>query len=165
MDVSAFRHQASITINRSPDEVYDVVSDITRMGELSPVCVGGEWDDPTAARTKGARFVGHNAIGDFTWQTYCTVVTAEPGREFAFVNRGQHDGEVPLVRWGFVLEPDGDGTRVTETWEVLPGYPVYLRDEQALGDDELMARIEGMGQLARDGIPATLANLKRVVEG
>jgi len=91
MDVSAFRHQASITINRSPDEVYDVVSD--------------------------------------------------------------------------VLEPDGDGTRVTETWEVLPGYPVYLRDEQALGDDELMARIEGMGQLARDGIPATLANLKRVVEG
>src|SRR3712207_8581307 len=51
--------------------------------------------------------------------THCEVVELEPGRAFTFVNHGI-DGDRDLVRWGYRFEPEGDGTRVTETWQVLP---------------------------------------------
>jgi Polyketide cyclase / dehydrase and lipid transport len=161
MDVSGFRHSDSITIDRPSDDVYAIVSDVTRIGELSPVCAGAEWDDPSQAGREGAWFTGHNAIGDFTWDTHCKVVAAEPGREFAFINHGP-DGEGELVRWGYKFEPDGDDTKVTESWQVLPAYPDFVRSGDPTIDVE--QRIEGMAQMARDGIRDTLANLKRVAE-
>ena len=97
MDVSGYQHSDSITIDRTPAEVYAIVSDVTRMGELSPVCKGGSWDDESKAATLGSWFTGHNAIGDdIAWDTHCEVVAAEPGREFAFVNHGMN-GDVDLV--------------------------------------------------------------------
>jgi uncharacterized protein YndB with AHSA1/START domain len=161
MDVSRFHHSGSITIDRSPDQVYAIVSDVTRMGELSPVCTSGAWDDPAAAGRKGARFTGDNAIGEYSWTTHCEVVTADPGREFTFINRGQ-DGDVELVRWSYTFEPQGDATLVTESWQVLPAYPDFVRGGDP--DVDVEARIEGMAQMAREGITETLANLKRVAE-
>jgi hypothetical protein len=165
MDLSEYQHSDSITIDRPPADVYAIVSDITRMGELSPVATSGDWDDPSDGPKKGTTFKGHNAIGDaITWTTHCEVVAADPGREFAFVNRGQ-EGDMELVRWGYTFEPDGDGTKVTESWKVLPAYPDMVRgDDSKMDDAEVKARIDGMAQLARDGIKETLANLKRVAE-
>ncbi len=80
MDVSGYQHSESITIARPPTAVYAIVSDVTRIGELSPVCRSAKWDDEGQAGKEGAWFTGHNAIGDFTWDTYCQVVVAEPGR-------------------------------------------------------------------------------------
>ena len=161
MDVSRFNHADSISIGRPPEHVYAIVSDVTRIGELSPVCRSGKWDDPADAGKEGAWFTGHNAIGDITWDTHCKVVAAEPGREFAFINCGQ-EGDMELVRWGFSLEPEGDGTKVTETWQVLPAYPDMVRAGDPTVDVE--PRIEGMAQMARDGIRDTLVNLKQVAE-
>ena len=161
MDVSGYRHSDSITISRPPESVYAIVADVTRIGELSPVCRSSAWDDPAQAGKEGAWFTGHNAIGEFTWDTHCQVVAADPGREFGFVNHGPN-GDTELVRWGYTLEPAGDGTKVTESWQVLPAYPEFL----GAGDPNLdvKARIDGMAQMARDGIKDTLANLKRVAE-
>jgi len=106
MDVSGYNQSDSITIDRPTEDVYAIVSDVTRIGELSPVCRSGAWDDPTQAGKAGAWFTGHNAIGEFTWDTRCKVVAAEPGREFTFINHGPN-GDVELVRWGFILEPQG----------------------------------------------------------
>lgn len=161
MDVSGYRHSDSITIDRSPDAVYAIVSDVTRIGELSPVCRSGAWDDAAQAGKEGAWFTGHNAIGDVTWETHCKVIAAVPGREFAFVNWGP-GGESELVRWGYTFEADGGGTKVTESWQVLPSYPDFLK----AGDPDLdvVRRIERMAQMARDGIRETLANLKQVAE-
>jgi carbon monoxide dehydrogenase subunit G len=161
MDVSGYNHSDSININTPPDDVYAIVSDVSRVGELSPVCQSAAWDDPGHAGKEGAWFTGHNAIGEFTWDTHCKVVAAEPGRAFRFVNHGPK-GDVALVQWGYTLEPEGDGTKVTESWQVLPAYPDMVRS----GDPnvDVRARIDGMAQLARDGIKETLANLKRVAE-
>lgn len=161
MDVSQYQHADSITIARPPDAVYAIVADVTRMGELSPVCTGGTWDDPATAGQVGARFTGHNAIGDLTWDTHCEVVVADPGREFAFVNRGV-DGGDELVRWGFIFEPSDEGTVVTESWQVLPAYPDHVRGGDPSVD--VAARIDGMAQMARDGIAETLARLRAVAE-
>ena len=38
-------HQESIRVEASAEAVYDLVSDITRTGEWSPVCVSCWWDD------------------------------------------------------------------------------------------------------------------------
>jgi ligand-binding SRPBCC domain-containing protein len=161
MDVSRYNHYDSITIKRPPGDVYAIVSDVTRMGELSPVCRSCAWDDPTQAGKEGAWFTGKNAVAEFTWATHCKVVAAEAGREFTFINHGPN-GDVELVRWGYTFDPQGDGTRATESWQVLPAYPDFVR----AGDPniDVQARIEGMAQMARDGIKDTLANLKRVAE-
>lgn len=161
MDVSGYHHSDSITINRPPADVYAIVSDVTRIGELSPVCQSGAWDDPTKAGTEGAWFTGHNAIGDLTWDTHCRVVAAVPAQEFSFINHGS-SGDVELVRWGYTFEPHGDGTLATESWQVLPAYPDFV----SAGNPNLdvAARIDGMAQMARDGMKDTLANLKRVAE-
>jgi len=161
VDVSRYHHADSITINRPPEDVYAIVSDVTRIGKLSPVCASAAWDDSSQAGKEGAWFTGHNAIGDFSWDTHCQVVAAEPGREFAFINHGPRR-EVELVRWGYTFEPEGNGTKVTESWQILPAFPDFVRD----GDPNLDVepRIEGMAQMARDGIRDTLANLKRVAE-
>jgi hypothetical protein len=161
MDVSKYQHSESIRIERPAAEVFAIVSDVTRMGELSPVCTSGTWDDPAAGGTEGAWFTGHNAIGDITWDTRCKVMSAVPGRDFTFVNYGP-DGKAELVRWGFSFEDEGEATTATESWQVLPAYPEFVLAGNPGAD--VAARIDGMAGLARDGIRDTLANLKRLAE-
>ena len=161
MDISSYNHSETIRINRPPVELHAIVSDVTRVGDLSPVCQFGTWDDAAQAGRTGAWFTGHNAIGDLSWDTRCKVVGSDPTREFSFVNFGP-SGDVELVRWGYTFEEIGDSTDVTESWQVLPGYPGFV----SAGDPnfDVKARIDGMAQMARDGIAATLANLKRIAE-
>ncbi len=162
MDVSGYRHSDSIDIERAPDALYAIVCDVARMGELSPVCTSCRWDDAAQAGHEGAWFTGHNAIGDVTWQTRCRVVVADPGRQFTFVVCG-FDGKADLVRWGYAFEEVEAGTTVTESWQVLPGYPEFLKADDPTAD--LPSRIDGMAQMARDGMAATLRALKALAEG
>ena len=162
MDVSGYHHVDSIRINRRAADIYATVSDVTRMGEFSPVCKVCSWDEVSQAGKQGAWFTGHNAVGDFTWDTRCKVVSAEPAREFSFVNCGP-DGHAELVRWGFTFEEHGDETTVTESWRVLPAYPDFVTADNP--DADVAKRLDGMAAMAQDGIRDTLANLKRLAEG
>ena len=47
MTVHGMHREASIEINASPDAVYDLVSDLPRMGEWSSENIGGEWQPAT----------------------------------------------------------------------------------------------------------------------
>src|ERR1700731_4773086 len=98
MDTAGYHHSDSIIINCPPEDVYRIVSDVARIGELRPECQSGAWAAPAKAGQPGAGFTGHNAIGEFTWDTHCKVVAPEPGREFPFINYGPA-GDVELVRW------------------------------------------------------------------
>src|SRR5436190_23982314 len=116
MDLTPYQHDETLTVAASPEEVYDLVADITRMGDWSPVCTAGEWLDDTRAS-----FLGTNAMGDFTWQTTCRVDVAERATGFTFVNLGLN-GDEELVRWSYTFAPVPGGTEVTESWRGLPGY-------------------------------------------
>jgi hypothetical protein len=158
MDLDAYRHRSSTTIDRPPAAVYDLLADVSRMGTWSPVCTGGAYDDDSREW-----FTGTNAIGDTTWDTRCRVVAADRGREFAFVNHGR-DGRYAMVRWGFVLGPASGGrTEVTQTWEVLPAYADGFATEENPGMT-LEQRLDLMKALAESGMPETLAGLKRDAE-
>lgn len=155
MDTSAYRNQESITIEAPPEEVYDLLADVSQMGRWSPVCTGGTYDED------GEWFTGTNAMGDATWETRCRVVAADRGREFAFVNHGL-EAKAEMVRWGFVLRPAGDGaTEVTQTWEALPDYDVGL----GVSEDDARAVLDMMRDAALAGMPQTLAALKADIEG
>ncbi|WP_238885195.1 SRPBCC family protein [Mycobacterium sp. IDR2000157661] len=144
----------SVHVAAPPDEVYAMVSDVTRMGEWSPVCRACWWDDGDGPRI-GAWFTGRNETQERTWETRSQVVAATPGREFAWeVNDG-------WVYWGYTFEPENDGTRLTETWRFLPKGIDGFRErfgEAAQGE------IDKRRDAARDGIPVTLAAIKRAAE-
>ena len=144
----------SVFIARSAEDLYDMVSDVTRMGEWSPVCKACWWDDGESARV-GAWFTGRNETPERTWETRSEVVAAESGHEFAFVVGGT------WTRWGYVFEPTDGGTLVTESWAFLPAG--IERFHERFGDDA-DAQIAQRVVAAHEGIPATLAAIKRVAE-
>lgn len=144
----------SVVINASPEDLYDMVADVTRMGEWSPVCKACWWDEGEGPQV-GAWFTGRNELPERTWETRSQVVAAERGKEFAFQVGGS------LVRWGYTFTPVDGGTRVTESWDFLPGGIATFGER--FGDDAA-AQIENRSQAARTGIPATLTAIKKAAE-
>lgn len=148
-------HQESVTVDASAETLYDLVSDITRTGEWSPVCTSCWWDDETEAGQVGAWFTGRNELPDRTWQTRSKVAVAEPGQEFAWVVGGR------FVRWGFSLTPTETSTTLTETWEFLPDGVAMFEEKYG---DHAQTQIAERTRQALEGIPTTLAAIKRIAE-
>jgi len=150
-----YTHSESIVVATSPEALYDLVSDVTRTGDWSPTCTGCVWDDGDGPRV-GARFTGYNQTPDRSWQTTSQVIAADRGVEFGWMV-----GE-DFVRWAFRLEPHADGTLLTEAWEFRPAGRAMF--EKRYGDDA-PAQIADRTRMAHEGIPATLAAIKRIAEG
>src|SRR5262249_8318517 len=153
MTVHGMHREASIEINASPEVVYDLVSDLPRMGEWSPENTGGEWQGGGSGKV-GDHFIGHNRAGERTWSAPVMVTQAERGRCFEFAV-GPDAG--PYVRWAYRLEPSGAGTRVTEGGGVEK-LPPALQSWTQAQLDERTRYTEAM--LAR-----TLAAIKATAEG
>jgi uncharacterized protein YndB with AHSA1/START domain len=66
---TAKRGIARIEIAATPEQVYRLITDITRMGEWSPECYRCKWLSGSGAAVPGARFRGYNKLGPFRWQT------------------------------------------------------------------------------------------------
>ena len=67
--------------------VWDLVSDVTRIGEFSPETLEGRWVDGATGPAVGVKFQGHvkrNGRGPMYWTT-CRITTCEPEKDFAFV--------------------------------------------------------------------------------
>ena len=152
--MSNLTYSDSIIVARSPESLYDMVSDMTRMGEWSPTCKECWWDEGETPRV-GAWFTGRNELPDRTWETRSEVVVAEPGKEFAFIVGGTY------VRWGYTFTPIDGGTELTESWEFLPGGIAMFAER--FGEDA-PAMIDNRIEAAHTGIPATLAAIKRTAE-
>jgi uncharacterized protein YndB with AHSA1/START domain len=109
----------SVTVHVAapPGQVWRLVSDITNTSRFNAETFEAEWIDGSTGPEVGARFRGHvkrNGRGPTYW-TKCTVVACEPGREFTFVvGTPQHH---PMT-WGYRFEPAGDGTDVTEFYDL-----------------------------------------------
>jgi uncharacterized protein YndB with AHSA1/START domain len=148
------RDSVTVHMDAPPDRVWDLVSDVTRIGSYSPETFEAEWLDGATGPEVGARFRGHvkrNGIGPVYW-TSCTVVASEPGREFAF---GVGARDKPLNTWRYRLEPAVGGTDVTESFE--------LTDTAAL---RLYWALLGWarGRTNRNGMRTTLERIKTEVE-
>jgi Polyketide cyclase / dehydrase and lipid transport len=152
--MSGLQYSESIVVACAPESLYDMVADVTRMGEWSPVCKACWWDDG-AGPWSGAWFTGRNELPERTWETRSEVAVAARGREFSFVVGGS------WVRWSYTFEPVAGGTRVTESWEFLPDGISRFRDRFGdAADSQIADRIDA----AHEGIPVTLAAIKNAAE-
>lgn len=143
----------SVIVRATPDEVYDVVSDVTRTGEWSPQCFRCEW--LSAERGVGARFTGHNRTATREWSTTSTVVAAERGVEFEWrVARSD-------VLWGFRMARVAHGTELTEFTALGEAGEEYFAATYGASSQ---AQVEQRRQAAESGIPVTLDRIRSIVE-
>jgi ribosome-associated toxin RatA of RatAB toxin-antitoxin module len=153
--VGPLQHSESIVVDAPAEDIYDLVTDIGRTGEWSPICRGCRWRDEPGAR-EGAWFVGRNETDGQVWETESQVAIADRGREFAWLVGGRY------VRWSYRLATlPGGTTRLTESWQFLPAGQAMFCERFGPGAD---ARSQLRRSQAISGIPATLAAIKRIAE-
>jgi hypothetical protein len=144
----------TVHMNASPAAVWDLVSDVTRIGEFSPETFEAEWLDGATGPAVGATFRGHvkrNGRGPTYWTT-CRVVECEPGAVFGFavINRGK-----PVNTWTYRLAATDGGTDVTESFQLAPA--LLLKIYWALIG-------WSRGKTNERGMRTTLEQIKAVVE-
>jgi len=110
--------EIGLEIEADADVLYDMVSDLPRIGEWSPECERVDWEGDVTVPVRGTTFVGHNAVGPgrrIRYSRHGEVLAADRGREFAFIT---DEGGRPSTLWRYRFEPTANGTRVTEGYEV-----------------------------------------------
>ncbi|WP_372727789.1 SRPBCC family protein [Nocardioides sp.] len=117
--------EVTMTMAATPEEVWDLVSDVTRIGEFSPETFEAKWTRGSTGPEVGATFAGHvkrNGVGPTYW-SLCTVTKCVPQELFEFA---VGTASVTVNNWGYRLEADGAGTRVTEYFRLEPALPMRL---------------------------------------
>jgi uncharacterized protein YndB with AHSA1/START domain len=110
---------AEVVVAASPEAVWAVLADVTRIGEWSHECRGAEWLDGATAAVPGARFRGRNRAGALVrWARVCVIREVDPPRELVWETVGP-----PLMRdaslWRVRLDPVDGGTRICQEFRIL----------------------------------------------
>ncbi len=148
---------AQIVVAAAPEEVYDLVADVTRTPELSPEVVSVRWLDGATGPAVGARFEAVNvSSGGKRWRNRPVVTVADRGREFAFSRSEPFAG---TVAWRYRFEPVEGGTRVVESYEVER--PVTRLGWFVI---EKIFRGGNRREAMREGMRTTLARLRATAE-
>ena len=97
------------TIRAEATELYDLVSDLPRMGEWSPENTGGTWVNGAEGPVVGARFKGvePDRVGR-AGSTDVVVTVAEPGE--AVQRSTSRRGPLKIANWDYRFEQDGSKT-------------------------------------------------------
>ena len=150
--------EVSVRMAAPPSVVWDLVSDVTRIGEFSPETFEARWIRGATGPEVGAQFKGHvrrNGVGPTYW-TLCTVTVCEPEQQFEWA---VGNDAVTANNWDYRLEPapdaNGDGTLVTEYFRLEPNLPMRLYWL-------LLGQLRG--RTNQQGMRTTLERMQAVVE-
>ena len=150
----------TVTIAAPPEQVWDLVTDVTRIGEFSPETFEGKWTRGSTGPEVGAHFAGHvkrNGVGPTYWSP-CQVTVCDPpgGDGPAVFEFSVGTDSVQLNNWGYRIEPDGSGgSKVTE----------YFRLEAALPMRVYWLLLGwARGKTNEKGMRTTLERMKAVLE-
>lgn len=142
--------EVSRTVAASPEKVYEMVSDLPRMGEWSPENTGGKWVKGASGPAVGAVFQGTNQLGRKKWKTVSKVTAADVGREFAFDVTA---AGMKVAGWGFTISPAADlvgGSTVTHWWD----------DHR----NPVIAKITGLALGVKDRAAHNRSNMEHMLE-
>jgi hypothetical protein len=125
MDIATMdtAHGSIVVEGVTPEEVWGLVSDVTRTGDWSPENTGSRWRGGATGPAVGARFQGTNRNGLFYWRTTAVVLAADVGRRFAFDVSAVG---VPVSRWEWSMAPAPGGTAVSLDWTDRRAGPLGL---------------------------------------
>ena len=82
--MSGLDREVTLTIAAAPEKVWDLVSDVTRIGEFSPETFEARWTHGATGPAVGARFKGHvkrNGVGPTYWSPCTVTKCVEPGAD------------------------------------------------------------------------------------
>ncbi|WP_432042339.1 SRPBCC family protein [Streptomyces cadmiisoli] len=134
-----FRVDASIAVAADPVTVFGYVSDLTRSGEWSPECQGGEWTEGepaavgsvfTAVNHRKAEVVAWAPVVRGEWTTECEIVRSTPPEVFSWAMRDS-GGRPQESVWSFTVTPADEGSTLTHTFwmgELTEGMRGILAD-------------------------------------
>ena len=142
------------TIRADAGRLYELVTDLPRMGDWSPENTGGRWVKGATGPAVGARFKGTNRNGWRRWSTDVVVTTAKPGEQFTF---DVSTGPIKVATWDYRFEQSGDATSVVETW-------TDRRNPLAAKVAILIAGVRDRPEHNRQNMEATLEKLAAAVE-
>ena len=118
------RVDVEMLVDKGPGQMWDLITDVARIGEWSPECVAAAWLDGSRPQ-RGGRFEGRNVYGGgFTATVTCVVTEAERPTVFEWVVLDPSDlPEQPGSIWRYELTPgDSPGqTRVLHSFVHGPG--------------------------------------------
>lgn len=145
------------TTTASPEVVWRIITDVTRVREYSHECRGAHWKGSARTASPGVRFRGTNRSGPFIWSRSCVFTVVDEPRTLAWKTVGLW-ANVDSTEWRIDLEPTETGTRIVQSYNVVHVAPgaeqVYWllvkahRDRSgALGDD--MQRLAALAEGAR----------------
>ncbi|MET0903617.1 MAG: SRPBCC family protein [Acidimicrobiales bacterium] len=119
--------EVSVEVDASPEQVWNLLTDITRAGEWSHETQGGDWLDDATAAAPGARFQGRNENGRFKWTRQCEVLSVEQNRSISWRTIPTKLRYRDSTIWTYELEPTGRGCRITQRFEVVQLGPLTDR--------------------------------------
>jgi uncharacterized protein YndB with AHSA1/START domain len=136
MSAGSDRVEVETSVVAPVDRLWALVTDVDLPARFSREFQAGEWlDDPG----EGARFRGHNKIGDVEWSTTCTVVDFRPGRAFTWAVESVDE---PVAVWGYTLDDRGDRVllRMHATMGPAPSPPRAAAAADPEHAEEIIAR-------------------------
>lgn len=147
---------ASTEVRASARQVYDVVCDITRMGEWSPETFRAQWLAKDRFRAWNRRRLGQ-------CKTDSIVVAQEPDREFSFIVQALGGN---WAQWTYLIEPGAtnDRVRLTETFRMCVPLPraalvfehciLFIRDRRVDLQANLETSVKRIREIVEAGVPA-----------
>jgi len=143
-----------VVVDATPEDVWQVVSDPTRIGDWSHECHSGRWVGGANRPVVGARYRARNRAGWARWGRTSELVTVDPPHQLVW--RTVPTAFFPdSTEWSLRLEPAEGGTRITQSFRVVraPGFldPVYalLVPSHRDRDARLAADLARIGPVAR----------------
>jgi uncharacterized protein YndB with AHSA1/START domain len=142
---------ASTKVRASADQVYAVISDVTRIPEWSPETKRAEW-------LAGDRFQAWNRRRLGRWRTVANVVEAVPGHRFSFVVQAM-GGD--WTQWTYLIEPGSaaNATRLTEVFRMCVPLPIG-----ALVFEHLFLFIHDRRKDLQANLDASVDRIRKIVE-
>jgi hypothetical protein len=151
--------EAGIVVKAPAAAVWDVISDVTRVGEWSGECRHCEWVGHSAGPAPGALFRGSNRRGLMRWARLNEIDVVDAPNEMVWhtVFSGFHRDS---TEWRVRLRPIPEGTEVTESFRILRlsramevflglVQPAHRDRSQDLADDLARLKMAVEAQVAR----------------
>lgn len=111
--------RVEVVVDATLGQVWEVVSDVTRVGEWSHECHTARWLGGVDGPSPGVRFRGRNRAGLARWGRTCEIETVDPPNEIVW-----RTVPSPLfpdsTRWRIQLESTSQGqTLICQSFTVL----------------------------------------------
>jgi uncharacterized protein YndB with AHSA1/START domain len=165
-EVTGLTAAAEEEVAARPELVWELVADVTRVGEWSPECIWAAWLGEPGRPRPGTRFIGHNRFPNgFEYEMTCVVTEADPPRAFAWVVLDDSGDPVrPSSSWRYRIDPlPGGGSRVRQRFIHGPG-DSFLRAVAVTAPNQAAEIIAARRDGLRANMSVTLRAIKAAAE-